>query len=227
MRFGSAQCKQKGTAALFVVLACFVAASLFIFFSFGLLNPLFSKTEEPLVKDQISPASKIPSEENVYSNRELGFKFGHARNFSIKEDTEELYNQRANGNFRKNFKGYVDYEPPQFLGAVSVLDESESFEKSPFTIWVFNNEQNLSKEKWFDLYWYYPFLWGVFDYTSKGHIAPDKEATISGQQAILKMVSYQPGSPQFIYVSKDQKMYLFKIIGGEGEKILAGFKFSQ
>lgn len=164
---------------------------------------------------------------NDYSNSGLGFKFGYDLSLSVKEDSEEQFNQRGNGNFRKNFTGYVGYEPPKPLGAVAVLDKDLSFDKNSFSVWVFDNSDGLTTDKWFDKYWYYPFVWGVFDYTSKGHIALDKEATISGQIAKYKIVSYQPGSPKFVYVSKGGKMYLFRIIGEAGEKILSGFKFLQ
>ncbi|MDP3758856.1 MAG: hypothetical protein Q8Q86_03985, partial [Candidatus Daviesbacteria bacterium] len=122
-----------------------------------------------------------------------------------------------------------EYEPGEVLGAVVVLDQGNDFETSPFTIWVFNNDSNLTIEQWFKDYWYYPILWGVFDYTSKGHIALDQEATISGQIAKYKIVYYQPGSPKFMYVAKNEKMYLFRIIDDAkhtGDQILSSFKFS-
>ena len=87
---------------------------------------------------------------------------------------------------------------------------------------------NLTIEQFFQNYWYYPFVWGVFDDTSKGHIALDQEATISGELAKSKIIAYQPGEPKFIYVSKNNKMYLFRIIDDKnhtGDQILSSFKF--
>lgn len=162
---------------------------------------------------------------NDYLNSELGFKFSYNLNLSVKEDSEEEFNKRGNGNFRKNFTGYVGYEPPKPLVAVAVLDKDLSFDKNSFSVWVFDNSDNLTTDSWFDKYWYYPFIWGVFDYTSKGHITLDKEATISGQPAKYKIIAYQPGSPKFVYVSKGGKMYLFRVIGETGDKILSTFKF--
>ena len=141
------------------------------------------------------------------------------------EITEEEFNKRGNGDFRKNFKGYVGYEPGEPFGAVVVLDKEGSYDASPFSVWVFNNSNVLTIEQWFDKYWYYPYLWGVFDYTSKSHVALDTEATVSGQQARYKIVAYQPGKPKFVYIAKDQKMYLFRVIGDSGDKILSTFKF--
>ncbi len=175
--------------------------------------------------------SKQP-EFKTYTNTDLGFEFQYSKTLNVKVDSEEEFNKRGNGDFRKNFKGYVGYEPGKFLGAVAVLDKTNSFDSSPFTIWMFNNDNNLTIDKWFENYWYYPYLWGVFDYTSKSHVTPDSEATVSGQLAKYKIVSYQPGKPKFVYVSKDQprldrgqKMYLFRIIGETGDKILSTFKF--
>lgn len=165
---------------------------------------------------------------NNYSNQALGFEFKYlTKDFTVKEDSEEEFNKRGNGDYRKNFTGYVGYEPAQPLGATAVLDKSSSYDASPFSVWVFNNDTNLTMEQWFQNYWYYPFVWGVFDYTSKGHIALDAEATISGQLAKYKVIAYQPGKPKFMYVSNNGKMYLFKIIGEAGDKILSTFKFLQ
>ncbi len=212
---------QKGSATLFLLVAGLVVAALIGIFSFGLIKPLVPSTSI-LSPKVVTPVPKLP----IYSNPSLGFEFQYSdKDLTVKEDSEENFNKRGNGNFRKNFKGYVGYEPEKPLGAVAVLDQNNDFDKNPLAVWVFNNDNNLTIEQWFKDYWYYPFIWGVFDYTSKGHIVMDKEATISGQLAKYKIVSYQPGSPKFMYVSKDGKMYLFRVIGESGDKILSTFKF--
>lgn len=220
---------QKGSAALFVLIAGLATVVLISLFSFGLLKFPQSPVSEPLVVAQTLGSIKSPSvpEVNIYTNKILGFQFSYkTESLNVKEDSEENYNKRGNGDFRKNFKGYVGYEPATFLGAVSVLDNTGSFDSSPFTVWVFDNTNNISVDSWFDRYWYYPFLWGVFDYTSKGHVRMDGETTIDGQPAKFKVVAYQPGKPKFMYVSKDNRMYLFRIIGEMGENLLSGFKFN-
>lgn len=161
---------------------------------------------------------------NNYSNQALGFEFQYSKDLTVKTDSEEEFNKRGNGNFRKNFKGYVGYEPAKSLGAVAVLDKSDAYDTSPFSVWVFDNPNNLTIDQWFKDYWYYPYLWGVFDWSSKNHITPDTEATISGQPAKSKVVAYQPGKPKFMYVAKDQKMYLFRVLGETGDKILSSLK---
>lgn len=216
MHFDWAQCKQKGTAALFLLITGLLIVGLVGVFFFGL-----SKSQSPL------PSLKNPTPEPLaYRNQNFGLEFQYSdKGFTVKEDSEEEFNKRGNGDFRKNFTGYVGYPPADFLGAVVVLDKDEKYDTSPLAVWIFDNPDNLTTDDWFDKYWYYPFLWGVFDWTSKGHVAPDKEATISGQTAKYKIVSYQPGSPKFIYVSNDKKMYLFRVIGGKDDQILSTFKF--
>ena len=182
------------------------------------------KTGQPV---QLNPQSQKETEKTqVYSIPELGLEFEYDKNLIIKTDTEEEFNLRGNGDYRKNFKGYVGYEPAKVKGAVAVLNKDEKFETNPFSVWIFENDNNLTIEQFFQNYWYYPFVWGVFDYTSKGHIALDREATVSGQQAKYKVIAYQPGNPKFIYVSKNQKMYLFRVIGETGEKILNTLQFN-
>lgn len=247
MYFDYAQYKQKGSVHIFalvgILVLVLVAGEVFYFSKVKPAKELQKVSESSIVsgpapqkqepKDNIS--LQIPSitttttakqpEFNDYSNPGLGFKFSYDLDLSVKEDSEEEFNKRGNGNFRKNFTGYVGYEPPKPLGAVAVLDKDLSFDKNLFSVWVFDNPDGLTADKWFDKYWYYPFIWGVFDDTSKGHIALDQEATISGQLAKYKIVSYQPGFPKFMYVVKDKRMYLFRIIGEAGEEILSSFKF--
>lgn len=217
---------QKGTAALFLLITGLLIVGLVGVFSFGLIKPKISSNPQvpSLPFKVLTPSLKLVT----YTNKTLGFEFQYAKqDLKVQEDSEEAYNKRGNSDFRKNFKGYVGYEPGKFLGAVVVLDKSGSFETNPISIWVFDNPDNISADNWFAKYWYYPYVWGVFDWTSKGHITPDTEATISGQLAKYKIVSYQPGSPKFLYISFDSKMYLLRIIGESGDKILSTFRFSK
>ena len=112
------------------------------------------------------------------------------------------------------------------MGAAVVLGKDGNFDTNPLTVWVFDNPQDLSIDAWYKNYWYYPFVWGDFTYTGKFELAPKKEATISGQIAKSGVIDYQPGKPKFVYLSRDKKMYLFRIIGESGDKILQSFKFN-
>ncbi|MBI2599697.1 hypothetical protein HYW43_02125 [Candidatus Daviesbacteria bacterium] len=218
MHFDYAQCKQKGSAVLLLLVGLLIIG-ITGFFIFRPAKLLPQESKAPV--KTTAPLLQSP----VYTNQSLGFEFKYSKELTVKEDSEEEFNKRGNGDYRKNFKGYVGYEPGLLLGAVAVLDQNNTFDKSPLSVWVFENPDNLSVDKWFDKYWYYPFVWGVFDYTSKGHIVMDQEATISGQLAKYKIVSYQPGSPKLMYIAKNQKMYLFRIIGEDGDKILSTLKF--
>lgn len=161
---------------------------------------------------------------NTYTKDD--FQFEYSNDLIVKEDSEQDFNKRGNGNFRKNFTGYVQYEPGKFLEAVAVLDKDSSYDKNPVTLWVFDNPQDLSIDTWYKNYWYYPFVWGDFTYEGKVKLSPTNESTISGQIAKSGVVDYQPGKPKFVYLSKDKKMYLFRIIGESGDKILQTFKFN-
>ena len=212
----------RGSVQVLVILLIIIALGVGIYF--------YQNFQKKTVKPPAAVATQKISVTDEYSNKARGFKFTYPKNLSAREDSEEEYNKRGNGNFRKNFTGYVGYAPPEFLGAVAVLDETGSYDTNSISVWVFNNDNNKTLEEWFDKYWYYPFVWGVFDYTSKGHIALDQEATVSGETAKSKIVSYQSGEPKYIYVSKNSKMYLFRIIDDKdhtGDQILSSFKFIQ
>ncbi len=163
---------------------------------------------------------------DIYSNQSLGFSFKYAKDLTAKQDTEEEFNKRGNGDFRKNFKGYIQYEPGKFLGAVVVLGDV-NYDTNPFTLWVFDNPDDLTIDNWHHDFWYYPFIWGDFTSEGKFDLSPKDEATVSGQIGKSRIIGYSAGKPKFVYILKDKKMYLFRIIGESGDKILSTFKFSK
>lgn len=204
---------QKGSAGFLVVIATLLIL---------IIGGVYLYKTTPNTTLQSSKSASLKTQD--YSNQNLGFTFKYPAGLSVNEDSEEQFDKRGNGNFRKNFTGYVGYEPGKFLGAVVVLDKTNGYDTNPFTIWVFNNDNYLTIEQWYQQYWYYPFIWGDFTYTGKTTLAPKDEATVSGQMAKSGVIDYQPGKPKFIYISKDKKMYLFRIIGEIGDKILSSFK---
>ena len=206
---------QKGSVA--VPLLVVILLSLIIGSGYYFLNR--PKSTSPVSLKQVLETDKI------YTDLGLGFEFKYNKDLTVKEDSEENFNKRGNGDFRKNFKGYVGYEPGKFVGAVAVLDKPESYDQNPFTVWVFDNPEDLNIDKWYGNFWYYPFVWGDFTYTGKSTLAPKEDATVSGQLGKFGIIDYQPGKPKFIYLSKDKKMYLFRVIGESGDKILTTFKF--
>lgn len=222
---------QKGSVLPFVILLALVIVGIALVYRYFFNEP--SSIGSTKIVSQVNSDKKEKTK--IYKNNNLNFEFKYDQDLVVKEDSEEEFNQRAtgsasksvNGNFRKNFKSYVEYEPGKLLGAVVVLDKESNFDTNPFSVWIFDNQDNETIDSWFAKYWYYPFVWGVFDLTSKGHIIPDSEAVISDQTAKYKIIPYQPGKPKFVYISKDQKMYLFRVIGKTGEQILATFKFSK
>lgn len=208
---------QRGTVQIFLIALAAIVILTGVFYFYQTLN-----------KDdlQISPQANSPTETiNTHTDQDLGFKLSYPSEMILKTDTEEEFNKRGNGDFRKNFKGYVGYEPGKFLGAVLVLDETGSYETNPFTLWVFNNINSLTIEQWYKNFWYYPFVWGDYTYKGKFTLAPKEEATVSGHMAKTGVIDYAVSKPKFIYVSKDKKMYLFRIIGESGGEILSTFHF--
>ena len=208
---------QKGSAQILLILAAVIIAVIA-----GIFFYQRPKTDSPQITTILNP--KKVDNSSTYTDQKLDFELQYPKQLILQKDTEEEFNNRGNGNFRKNFTSYVTYPPAEVLGAVVVLDETESFEMSPFTVWVFENPNNLTIEKWYLNFWYYPFVWG--DYTGRrNNVAPINDATISGQIAKFGVVNYQPSQPKFIYLSKDKKMFLFRIMGERGDQILSTFKF--
>lgn len=187
----------------------------------------------PVEKIQKEPQSLVQTTKQapkikVYEDKELNFQFEYPiKDFEVVPDDEESYFKTTATDHRKNFTGYVGYPPPTFIKGVAI----RKADTQPVVLWVFDNPNKLSIDAWFDKYWYYPFVWGVFAQPGKGHIYPNTEATVSGQPAKSVIVSYQPGKPEFIYVLDDDKMFLFRMIKGSDEKavnqILSTFKFTN
>lgn len=208
---------QKGSVLPLVILITVLIAS-------GLGAYLY---KQGLNKNQVVNKISIPNKEKqvqTFTDQNLNIKFKYPATLQVVNDTEEEFNKRGNGNFRKNFTSYVTYAPAKFLGGVVVLEMMGDFEKSPLTVWVFEKNDNLSEDEWYNKYWYYPFVWG--DYTSRrNNFAPTQDATVSGKLGKSGIVTYQPGQPKFIYLSNGGKMYLFKVIGEMGEQVLKNVRF--
>lgn len=188
---------------------------------------------------QVSPLLSLPSPTpavKIYSDKDLGFQFEYpGQDFEVIPDSEEAYFKVTATDHRKNFSGYVGYKPPEFIKGLMMKKPDtkigSDYNSVPLVLWVFDNPNKLSIDSWFDKYWYYPFVWGIFAQPGKGHIYPNIEATISGQMAKSVIVSYQPGKPEFTYVSNGDKMFLFRVIKGSDEKAvnqaLQTFKFTK
>lgn len=217
--------EQKGNIGMTVLLLAVLAATLFVVW----------KTRLPSSAPLITPNATPASSNLIYQNPQLGFKFTYpAKGFTVVADGEEEFFKRSRADFRKNFVGYVGYAPPKPLGAVLVKktdeDINSQFDKAPLTIWVFDNSQGLTVGQWYQNFWYYPFVWGMFSWNDRAHVAPTHESTVSGQAVNYGIVSYQPGSPKFYYLPAKKKMFLIKVLDDEnksGSSILSTLVISN
>ena len=193
------------------------------------------------VKTGTKPLIEIPqiSQEpktRLYTDSDSGFQFEYpSKGYRVVADNEESYFDISKTDHRKNFTGYVGYAPPMLTKGL-VLKKSDAktdsqYDQVPLTVWVFENPNKLSIDAWFDKYWYYPFVWGIFASPGKGHIQPTEEATISGRLAKYREVSCQPNKPVFYYVAEGDRMFLLRVMKeGDGKvitQILSSFKFTK
>jgi hypothetical protein len=234
---------QKGFAHLLIVLVVLgtVVLGLYFFFSFSGKPQLISLSSDNNNNSQssASPATQLLKQlaasnsstqtDHKYVNTLLGFELTLTSDLIAKEDSEGAFNKRAagadikNGDLRQNFSSYVGYQPGEVLGAVAILDKTGSFDSAPLQIWVFNNPDNLTIDQWYENYWYYPFIWGDFSKEGRANEAPAEDLSLPGLGAKSAIVDYQPSKPKFGYIFKDQKVYLFKVIGN-GDQVLSSFK---
>lgn len=146
---------------------------------------------------------------SIYENPELNLNLKIPQEYTIKEETEEEFHKRSNGDMRKNFNSTLFYEPAKFVTSLYVVKPNQDPKEAPLSIWVFENPDNLTAAGFYKKYWYYPFIWGDFT-SAKEKIAPEIEFIIGDATASSSTATYQPNSPKFIYLPKGDKMYLFK-----------------
>jgi hypothetical protein len=164
-----------------------------------------------------------------YVSESLGFEIIAGAEYILKEDSEREFSIRGtegnikNGDYRRNFANTVGYPPAVVLGAVVVLDKTPNYDLAPLSIWVFDNPQNLTIDKWYENYWYYPFVWGDFSDAGRAKIAPSEDPTLQNFGAMSAVVEYQPNSPKFIYFINGNRVFLIRVVNG-GEKLLGDFK---
>lgn len=214
---------QKGFAPILLVII-FAA----ILTSAGVYWSSFKKASEVVIQEKM--VSPTPPNETNYENAQLGFKLVLPGGFLVKEESEKDYFKRSNGDVRKNFTYYIQYLPPDFINSFYVLENGEdNLDKAKLAIVVFKNPDNLDAQKFYNKYWYYPFVWGDFT-AGKNKIAPENIEQIGGKEGKYGIVDYREGKPKFIYLPLESKDLMFQIQlpsqGNEaGQKILESLKF--
>lgn len=160
-------------------------------------------------------------EQNIYKDQVLGFSLQIPAGYELVSETEDEYHARNKTDYRKNFKYYVTYEPPVVTKIFTLKGHSENlaslWDSAHFSLWVFDNPENITIEAWYNNFWYYPFIWGQFNPPDKAKIAPTKDGVT---------IDYQPGKPKFVYMQNKNKMFLMRILGEDGEKILNSLKLN-
>lgn len=206
---------------LFLIFAVIASVSIYYY-----ANSLIPKTVINL-DVKTTPAPAYQSQTTINS---LGLKLEIPEGFKKVDETEKQYFKRANGDIRKNFNYYVQYNPPEFVDSFYILEKgNNNLDKSKISVVVFKNPDNFDGQKFYKEYWYYPFVWG--DYTAlKNKIEPENIELIGGKEGKSGIVDYREGKPKFIYLPLIGKNLMLQIqmptIGNEiGKQILGSFKF--
>lgn len=200
------------------------------------LNPELPKPL-PVASSIVATSSATavqPDKVQLFSDTDSGFEFKIPKGYVVKEESEEEYFVRVNGNLRKNFTDFVYYEPAKLVKSWYVVDDSEKKDTNPFSVWVFENPDNLNGEEFYEKYWYYPVIWGEFGTEEKKKYAPNEESIVSGAigeypvKGYGKVVDYQIGAPTFVYAGFKDKMFLLRIVSGDqktGDAVFKSFRF--
>lgn len=180
------------------------------------------------VQTSLSPTKPAAAESvpQAHHYQNAGIQFDYPADYQVVEDSEEKFSEREIANYRRNFEGYIGYEPAEVLSAFAVLPQGSQlgsqFETIPLWVWVFANPDKLTPEKFYNKYWYYPFIWGDFTTRSKAEVAPKEGGAI---------ITSQPGAPKFQLFPQGDKMVMVRsVTEGQGAevstKILSSFRLN-
>ena len=222
---------QKGfaqTLLLLIVLLSLGGFALYWFFLRSSTPPVIpEKTAFPL------PDSENLPQNTIFKNDEIGLEISLPPGFSIKQETEKDYFKRANGDTRKNFTYYVQYPPPEFVNSFYVMEAGENNpDKAKLSILVFKNPENMEPQKFYQEYWYYPFIWGEFSLSEKNKFAPQAIELIDGRESGTAVADFRETKPKFIYLPYKQKNLMLQIQmptenNQTGNQILKSLKLSN
>jgi hypothetical protein len=109
------------------------------------------------------------------------------------------------------------------------LSESEKNpDKAELSVWVFKNPDNLNAQKFYEKYWYFPFVWGDFT-QRKNEIAPGDIELIGEKEGNFGIIGYREGKPEIVYLPlKDKNLMMqiqFPSENVKAREILKSFKF--
>lgn len=184
------------------------------------------------IAPKVSPTSplSLAPKFNIYTSLNLGFQFEYPSDLIVQNDSEEDFSKRNLGDFRENFNYRAHYYPEKVLGGVSVnkSDSSSFFEEAPFSVWIFDNQNNLTADSWYKKYWFYPFIWGEYESKVSAEYSPKEEIIIGDQKAHFTVIDYQTGVPILILIPLDKKMFLFRLLSNAKvpyDQMINTFKF--
>lgn len=217
----------------------------------GLISFLLGKNT---VKNSVVPSeTSVPNTNNtsivnnlkleidnpqLYIDKQKAISFAYpGGSYTVKIDSEQERDRTENSGIPGSFVEAKGFSPPKVIWALKV-EEKKAFQGrygletpfSPFAVWVFDNKDNIQIEKWFDLYWYYPFTWGSATKSELDRKLPRPKIIIDGEQTLGYDLGPTPrGYLKLYYIKRDDKMYLFQLLGEETNSldiaIASTFKF--
>ncbi|MDZ7587206.1 MAG: hypothetical protein U0946_05585 [Patescibacteria group bacterium] len=168
----------------------------------------------------------------TYIDTKLGFSFKYDQNFyePIESDEEKVAEKSNTGesSIVKVFTNLMGYQPPKFLGAIELKYKLEQKFVNDFTVWVFNNPDNLKPIAWYQKYKYYPHNFSHSINTIELEESPKNPLNISNKQAYYGQ-PYGMIPTQLIYIQDQLKMFLISTTQPDPklDPILSTFKFLE
>lgn len=114
------------------------------------------------------------------------------------------------------FSEMMGYSPPPLVSTVAIDElayvdrRPEEKPLTPFIAWVFANPDNLGIDEWYQLYDYYPSIWGKSIPSLKANNMPQDKAIVANLEAQF-FITQNMGTLQLVYVPMKDHMLLFEI----------------
>jgi len=166
----------------------------------------------------------------VYKNSENNFlfKYDPSKYEPVKTNEQKLATENNAGepSMVDIFKSYKNYLPPKFIGAIKLMPKDKVEANSHFSVWIFDNSNNISISEWYEKYNYYPYIFGGLTREDALAESPKNETVVGTMKAYWGIPSGMYLVKQ-TYIQYKSRVYLISsdMDNSEHNQILSTFEF--
>lgn len=220
------------------------AALLFLLVLLGFLSLMLNNFLSTRQSDQVerSPTITFANSSDVewttYQDTSVGFEIKYptqTHQLSTGDSAEAMAGINYHSEEETFFSDFMGYSPPHLASMITINEliyvnkPREQRPPTPFTLWVFSNTDNLDIDEWYQLYRYYPSIWGKAIPSVVDDERPTNNTMIANAPAQF-FITQNMGTLQLIFLPVQDHMLLFEVRGDPtsdniGNQILSTLQF--